>query len=427
MNELHKYTTFSIDLLGKSNKVNSMFSIGRARIFYIGTNRNYSYIDENVAAKLASTIPGTPIIGTYNDETQDFEGHEGDAKAYGFVPLDPNSQWVEENGHKYLEVDVVIWDGRFGEAQSILKDGKSLSMELNPLNITGKLKEIDGVTYYQITFAEFAGITILGKDVEPCFEDARFFSAYSSMVNAYSLYIESMQKNDKGGKNVMEDEEKIVEPVAATEVTEVVEDQSNIVAEEAIVEDTEPKNAEEQEAEANEQVNTETVETEETDFNKEESEDAKNEIVDNACKDKNSLEEELDDDAEKNKSKDEEYSKIATELSDCQSKYSELEIKYNNVLKSLNEYSKKEKLEIISKFSTKIESDELINKLTQDVDNYSIDQIKTELGKAIVDQMSIAESTEEEKTENFSLNLNIPDNTIDNSAWDIVKRFKQNN
>ena len=66
MNELHKYATFSVDLLGKPNKINNLFSTGRARIFYKGINRNRSILDGEVAEKLALTIPGTPFIGTYN-------------------------------------------------------------------------------------------------------------------------------------------------------------------------------------------------------------------------------------------------------------------------------------------------------------------------------------------------------------------------
>ena len=56
MNELHKYATFSIDMLGTPSKINSMFSMGRARVFYRGLNRNRSIIDDDVAEKLAKTI-----------------------------------------------------------------------------------------------------------------------------------------------------------------------------------------------------------------------------------------------------------------------------------------------------------------------------------------------------------------------------------
>ena len=86
-----------------------------------------------------------------------------------------------------------------------------------------------------------------------------------------------------------------------------------------------------------------------------------------------------------------------------------------------------EKLEIISKFSTKLESDELIEKLTNEVDNYTVAEIKTELGNALVEQISAEEdATKEEEAEtNFSLNINLNDNSLGNTAWDLVKRHKE--
>ena len=124
MNELRKYATFSVDLVGQPIKVNSMFSFGRARIFYMGSNPNRSIIEGEAAYKLAASIPGTPIIGLYNYDTEDFEGHGEGQSAFGFVPLMPNPTWVkiDENGkeREYLEVDVVVWDGRFEEAKNIL-------------------------------------------------------------------------------------------------------------------------------------------------------------------------------------------------------------------------------------------------------------------------------------------------------------------
>ena len=143
MNELRKYATFSVDFTGKPVKVNSMFSFGRARIFYMGSNPNRSIIEGEAAYKLAASIPGTPIIGLYNYDTEDFEGHGDGQSAFGFVPLEPNPTWVtiDENGkeREYLEVDVVVWDGRFEEAKNILSENKSLSMELNPATLKGTM------------------------------------------------------------------------------------------------------------------------------------------------------------------------------------------------------------------------------------------------------------------------------------------------
>lgn len=449
MNELQKYATFSVDLLGTPKKINRVFSMGRARIFYKGVNHNRSIIDGEVANQVASTIAGTPVIGCYNYETQDFEGHEDNQSAFGFIPLDPHATWVklnDESGeHEYLEVDVVIWDGRFEEAQDILKKEKHLSMELNPKTIKGTFERIGSTTYYRITFAEFAGITVLGEDYAPCFEGAQFFTAYSKMVSAYALYIEEAQRNIEGGKDTMEDNTEIVEPevttdavveepvetVVETEYTEVVD---TVVESEAVADDNETEEAE----------IVETVETPEaTEFAAQEDKTeceaeevcekcGKNPCVCECSLDEEDKEDEADDE-EDNEDKEEipeggkDYQALETELAEMQAKYESLENKYNEALNSLNSYSKKEKLEIISKFSTKLESDELIEKLTNEVDNYSLEEIKGELGQALVEQMSAEEDVTEPAAgdTNFSLNINIADNTLGNSAWDLVKRHKE--
>lgn len=450
MNELHKYATFSVDLLGTPNKINSVFSMGRARIFYKGINRNRSIIDGEVAEQLASTIPGTPVIGTYNYETNDFEGHEENPSAFGFIPLDPHPTWVAENDKEYLEVDVVIWDGRFEEAQDILTNEKHLSMELNPRTMKGTFERKGSTTYYRVTYAEFAGITVLGDDVEPCFEDAQFITAFSNMVSAYALYIEETQRNIEGGNDVMDNINEIVEPEVTTDAvveeveTEAVEETVEVEATETVVE----TEAEVEEVEAEEEVaeETEIVETveapEAVEFEAAEDDKSKCEAEEEACEkcgknpcvcesslDEEDKEEEADEkDDEEEKPEEEEdkkdYQALYAELS---AKYESLETKYDEALNSLNKYTKKEKLEIINKFSTKLESEELIEKLTNEVDSYSLEEIKTELGHALVEQMSAEEDAAEETSPeaNFSLNINIADNNLGNTAWDLVKRHKQ--
>lgn len=462
MNELHKYATFSVDLLGTPNKINSVFSMGRARIFYKGINRNRSIIDGDVAEQLASTIPGTPVIGTYNYETNDFEGHEENPSAFGFIPLNPHPTWVTENEKEYLEVDVVIWDGRFEEAQDILTNEKHLSMELNPRTMKGTFERRGSTTYYRITYAEFAGITVLGDDVEPCFEDARFITAFSNMVSAYALYIEETQRKIEGGNDVMDNINEIVEPEVTTDA--VVEEVEVEAAEETeIVETVETPEAVEFEASCGKEDKSKCeckddkskceckedkskCECKEDDKSKCEKDDksqceckedkskceAKKETCEecgkNPCVCKSSLDEEDKEEAdEKDDDKEEckeDYQALYAELS---AKYESLETKYDEALNSLNKYTKKEKLEIINKFSTKLESEELIEKLTNEVDNYSLEEIKTELGHALVEQMSAEEDAAEETSTdaNFSLNINIADNNLGNTAWDLVKRHKQ--
>lgn len=444
MNELRKYATFSVDLIGQPVKVNSMFSFGRARIFYMGSNPNRSIIEGEAAYKLAASIPGTPIIGLYNYDTEDFEGHGDGQSAFGFVPLEPNPTWVkiDENGkeREYLEVDVVVWDGRFEEAKNILSDNKSLSMELNPATLKGTMVRCGEHMYYNITNAEFAGITVLGEDVEPCFKDAGFLNAYSHMVSEYAKYMNNMQENEEGGINHMEniDEVKVdevVEPEVNAEETEteVVVDEvadAEVEAEEESATDVEV--VEETTIETDEQpadeVSSEEAPTEETEFaadedkSDEESDDKEDDKEDekecpecgeNPCVCKNSCD------------KEKEYTLKIAEL---EAQNESLTQELNAAREALNKYTRQEKLEIITKFSTKLENgEELIASLTEKVDELTKEEIKAELGNALVEQIEAEEAEEEteEVTSNFSLNINV-NNEIGNTAWDLVKRYKAN-
>lgn len=454
MNELRKYATFSIDLIGEPIKVNSMFSIGRARIFYLGPNPNRSIIEEEAANKLASSIPGTPIVGLYNYETDDFEGHGDGQSAYGFVPLEPNATWVKikenDKEREYLEVDVVIWDGRFDEAKNILSEQKSLSMELNPATLKGTMVRLGEHMYYKITNAEFAGITVLGDDVEPCFKDAGFLMAYSHMVNEYANFMDNIQKQEEGGINHMENVNEQVNEVVESELTtESIDSEKEIVLSENI-----ELNEDANEEDTIENDNTEETSNNEIEFacgdNKDKADSSKKECSKKECSKKECAKEDKEsDDNEDEEDKEEEvcpecgenpcvcknacgdgkkkYSELEYELAQEKAKNESLQNELNAAQEALNKYSRSEKLEIITKFSTKLEDgEELIAKLTDKVDELTKDEIKAELGSALVDQIEASEAEKEEDVNNnFSLNLDVKQD-LSNTAWDLVKRFKSN-
>lgn len=124
---LTEYAALNVKIT-EFSKVNNQFSLGRARVFYEGPNINRTIINSEVAKELIKTIPGTPIVGRFNSDNEDFEGHGEGQIAYGFVPLDPNPLKVEVTEdyyglpvkRTYYEVDAVIWDERFPEAKKIL-------------------------------------------------------------------------------------------------------------------------------------------------------------------------------------------------------------------------------------------------------------------------------------------------------------------
>ena len=213
MNEEKIALNFKVQVYGELEKFSETISRSRCRIFYKGLNRNGTYITEEFAEKLISTIAYAPIKGIYedDDENSDFEDHgekRSDGKAYGVVPADYNFKWEEhldDDGIKrtYACVDVLLWTAIYEEAREI--PGKSQSMELYEPSIKGKWVLIEGKRVYQYEDGCFLGLQALGDKVEPCFEGAAFYTLKDMINELYTLYSNFLndENNRKGGKKMV--------------------------------------------------------------------------------------------------------------------------------------------------------------------------------------------------------------------------------
>ena len=87
----------------EATSVNPLISKCQIKVCYVGDepNRNNSVITKDVAKELAPTLRGCPIVGFYNEDTEDFEEHnriidlsggkfrvKDTTRPYGFVPTD---------------------------------------------------------------------------------------------------------------------------------------------------------------------------------------------------------------------------------------------------------------------------------------------------------------------------------------------------
>ena len=211
MNEEKIALNFKVQVYGELEKFSETISRSRCRIFYKGLNRNGTYITEEFAEKLISTIAYAPIKGIYEDDDADFEDHgekRSDGKAYGVVPADYNFKWEEhldDDGIKrtYACVDVLLWTAIYEEAREI--PGKSQSMELYEPSIKGKWVLIEGKRVYQYEDGCFLGLQALGDKIEPCFEGAAFYTLKDMINELYTLYSNFLneEKNRKGGKKMV--------------------------------------------------------------------------------------------------------------------------------------------------------------------------------------------------------------------------------
>lgn len=195
-------TKLDITVYGNLTPVNDRISKSRVRIFYKGMNRNHTFITDDFANQLISSLPYTPIKGIFNYGEEDYEDHgadNSDGKIYGVVPEYPNFKWeehIDQDGIKreYACCDVYLYTALYSEAKLI--PGKGQSMEIYRDTLVGEWKlDEDGQPYYVFTSGSLLGLQVLGDNTEPCFEGSAFFSLYKEASDLYN-YIRNFSKKE---------------------------------------------------------------------------------------------------------------------------------------------------------------------------------------------------------------------------------------
>lgn len=376
---------------------NSALSKARLKIFYKGMNRNGSYINEEIAEKLISTLPGAPVVGYYDSDKDDFLGHVSPEsnRAYGFVPEEMNFKWemfLDPDGvyRTYACTDIILWTGRYPIASKIV--GKSHSMELNPDTVEGEWVEHDDEYYFEFTNAEFFGLCVLGEEYEPCFEGSSFYELHQQENNAsiskdlkemFSLYkstIDSAEENPTGGQE-MEDEKLKPQDLDNDSVEEEVKDQEEEVKEE----ENKPSETEEVKDESSEEGEEEETDEEEKEEEQEEPEqEEENEEEESEETDEPEEEEEEKEEVDFNSALAEKDKTIAT-----------LEAE----LKELREYKKakvnEEKEEVLNTYSNKLTEEEIADFRNKIEDYNSAVELKKDIAVCLLDKQSNEEKIEE--------------------------------
>ena len=176
---------FTVQVYGELNKYNEVLSKARCRIFYKYENRNGTYITDEFAEKLISSLPYVPVKGIYSDEDYTDHGARRDqGRIYGIVPENPNVAWedfIDDDGitRTYACTDVLIFTAIYEEANDII--GKSQSMELYPPSLKYHEAIVHNKRYIVFDDGCFLGLQVLGDKVEPCFEGASFYTLQSTI------------------------------------------------------------------------------------------------------------------------------------------------------------------------------------------------------------------------------------------------------
>ena len=174
--------------------VNPLISKCQIKVCYVGDtpNRNGSIITKEVARQMANSLPGSPIVGYYNDATGDFEEHnrvidisngqfkiQDTTKPYGFVDLGARAWFQKFNDdgveHEYLMTEGYIWTGQYPECQRIIDQGNNQSMELDEKTLDATWTKDDNgkPKFFIINEAIISKLCILGEECEPCFEGSQ--------------------------------------------------------------------------------------------------------------------------------------------------------------------------------------------------------------------------------------------------------------
>lgn len=417
--------------------ISPMISKCEIKVMYLGKNRNRTMITKDVAADMAKTLRGNPIVGCYKEDVGDFRDHgekitidaDGihfnvETQPYGFVAPDAKvwfqkfvdtNDFGEEIEREYLMTEGYLWTGQYEECQSVIDEGKSQSMEIDEKTMEGKwdYSASDDMEYFIISDGMFSKLCILGDDIEPCFEgasitapniSAKFSKKENNNENVIKTLYSMMSQLTyalKGGEEMANENEKTItaeEPVV--QETTVVE---NPVVEEPTVTDPEPivetptSEFKKEDEDKSEKSNTDKKEDSTTDDNSKDSTDNK-------------------EDSKDDKDKKTDYAVQYAELS---SKFDKLQSEYEVLLKYQKGIENEKKMQMIESFY--MLSDEDKKEVTENIDKYSLDDIEKELSVICV-RKKVNFSLDEESTkknDNPAVTYSLDDsNNSDNvPAW----------
>ena len=223
INKTMKYST-NIDIIPSSvHKLNPQFSLCDIDVMYMDDNRNMTSIPLNVVKDALYSLYGVPIVGEWIEEENRFGGHgqsiefkdgkiieKVSTKPIGFVTKEAvdNASFIEKklpNGHEsktWLHLEkCILWTSRYEEAQSIIDNGASQSMEVNFED--GFYRE-DGV--FEATKMIFSALCAIG--VEPCFEEAKISRHYAldEFKQEFKLMLDEYKKLNESATAVHDKE-----------------------------------------------------------------------------------------------------------------------------------------------------------------------------------------------------------------------------
>ena len=383
--------------------INPLMSACEIKVFYIGQNRNKSFISKQVATQMAKTLRGAPIVGYYKPDKDDFTDHgeeitiDGDGvhfknntKPYGFVAPDAKvwfKDFEEEDDfgnsviRTYLMTTGYLWEGQFEEAKKVFEDdGKPHSMELDEKSLKGHwaTNPNNNMEFFIINDAIFEKLCILGDEVEPCFQGSGVtapdvsttFSLDDNFKHTLFTMMEELKYALEGGNTMAKVAEASVNETVTTvepEVTtEFTENQVN-----------ENESSSSEQAPASEFKKDDEEDKKEKENPSENEDDKKDEDNGGGASDSDdddSADEEKKDDEEDKKKK---FTVLEQEYNELQTSYASLKEEVEELRTFKKKIEDKEKDDLIKDFY--MLSDEDKKDVIEHKSEYSLEDIKSKL------------------------------------------------
>lgn len=429
--------------------LNPLISKCHIKVCYVGDkpNRNGSVITKEVATKMANSLPGSPIVGLYNEATEDFEEHSrsieisGDkwevkelTKPYGFVPTDAKcwfQDFIDDGDtiHKYLMTEGYLWTGQYPECQRIIDKGNNQSMELDPNSIDAEWSESnnDEPSFFIINEAIISKLCILGEEMEPCFEGATIKGADYSLIKdneefkkqLFSMMQEIkelLENTEEGGTEDLNGDIEMIDvtnPEAQVEETDVQVADTEFADNSGEQAEVTPS-SEDGEGAGSEEDSTEGQAADADEGSEENDESGENSEGENDESETSETQYKLEDIPE--------YVALAKEYKELQTRCAALEAELAPLKEFKLAEEKKQKQAMIDSFYMLSDSDK--EDVIKNIDTYSLDQIEAKLSVICVrNKVGFNLDSEEKKEEvpaaNFNLDsLAAPDSALESApAW----------
>lgn len=384
--------------------LNPLISKCQIKVCYVGDqpNRNKSIITKEVARGIANSLPGSPIVGYFNETEQDFEEHNREliikdgkivvkdtTRPYGFVDLNANvwfQKFLDDGQYEreYLMTEGWLWTGQYPECKRILTEGNNHSMELDKQIIDAHwTKDKNGnPQFFIINEAIMSKLCILGENYEPCFEgsnitapNVEFSFDEGFKEQLFSMINEIKEILNEGGASVGIEDTKVDEVIVEEEgAPAVAEEETPAVADATVPEEvtTEPEGESVDPAAAGEEI----VESSEEEDGEEICPECHNSVNECECDEDKKDEYILDEIPEYVELRDK-YSNLENQYTELQTQYSALNEQLNVLTSFKQQVEKKEKQAMIDSFYMLSDADKA--EVSARIDEYSLEDIEAKL------------------------------------------------